>query len=79
MVSPSSTSMETVFPVSVLTNSCIPPRRDRMELMEVVDGHDVKAGLVKEVAAVAVRSERSTAVVFIVGYLCRLWKCVVLL
>jgi hypothetical protein len=50
-----------------------------MELMEVVDGHDVKAGLVKEVAAVAVRSERSTAVVFIVGYLCRLWKCVVLL
>ena len=39
-----------------------------MELMEVVDGH-VKAGLVKEVAAVAVRSERRTAVVFIVGYL----------
>jgi len=68
MLSPSSTSMETVFPVSVLTNSCIPPRRDRMEFMEVVDG-DVKAGLVKEVAAVAVRSERRTAVVFIVRYL----------
>lgn len=60
MVSPSSTSMETVFPVSVLTNSCIPPRRDRMEFMEV----DVKAGLVKEVAAVAVRSESRIAVVF---------------
>lgn len=64
MLSPSSTSMETVLPVSVLTNSCIPPRRERMEFMEVVHAN---VGLGKEAATdVAVRNDRRMAVVFIV-------------